>query len=78
MDQSTFERATPIEICAETVENMPREETMNQTNLAPRERMEFDVVIVGAGPAGLAAAIRIKQLSPETTVVVMELSLIHI
>jgi electron-transferring-flavoprotein dehydrogenase len=34
--------------------------------------MEFDVVIVGAGPAGLAAAIRLKQLSPETNVVVVE------
>ena len=31
-----------------------------------RESMEFDVVIVGAGPAGLAAAIRLKQLAVET------------
>ncbi|MGT2468080.1 FAD-binding protein [Mesorhizobium atlanticum] len=34
--------------------------------------MEFDVVIVGAGPAGLAAAIRLKQLNPELSVVVLE------
>jgi len=40
--------------------------------LDDRESMEFDVVVVGAGPAGLAAAIRIKQKSPETTVVVLE------
>ncbi len=39
---------------------------------APREQMEFDVVIVGAGPSGLAAAIRLKQLSPDTTVCVVE------
>jgi electron-transferring-flavoprotein dehydrogenase len=41
-------------------------------DLPAREAMEFDVVIVGAGPAGLAAAIRLKQLSPDTTVVVVE------
>jgi electron-transferring-flavoprotein dehydrogenase len=37
-----------------------------------RESMEFDTVIVGAGPAGLAAAIRLKQLAPDQTVCVVE------
>jgi electron-transferring-flavoprotein dehydrogenase len=40
--------------------------------LPPREAMEFDVVIVGGGPSGLAAAIRLKQLNPETAVCLVE------
>ncbi len=40
--------------------------------MSEREAMEFDVVIVGAGPAGLAAAIRLKQLAPEAAVCVVE------
>src|SRR5258708_27155533 len=45
---------------------------MSSEELPPRESMEFDVVIVGAGPSGLAAAIRLKQLSADLNVVVVE------
>src|SRR3979411_3156228 len=45
---------------------------MSTEELPARDAMEFDVVIVGAGPAGLAAAIRVKQLSSDTSVVVVE------
>ncbi len=40
--------------------------------MAERERMEFDVVIVGGGPAGLACAIRLKELKPDLSVCLLE------
>jgi electron-transferring-flavoprotein dehydrogenase len=37
-----------------------------------RDVMEYEVAIVGAGPAGLACAIRLKQLKPDLSVCVLE------
>lgn len=45
---------------------------MSTEPLPPRDSMEFDVVIVGAGPSGLSAAIRLKQINPDLTIVVVE------
>src|SRR6218665_1562335 len=49
-----------------------RSDFMSELELPEREAMEFDVVIVGGGPAGLSAAIRLKQVNPDLTVVVLE------
>ena len=49
---------------------MTSEEILAQ--FGPRESMEYDVVIVGGGPGGLATAIRLKQLKPDANIVVLE------
>jgi electron-transferring-flavoprotein dehydrogenase len=41
-------------------------------NAVERDVMEYDIAIVGGGPAGLACAIRLKQLKPETNICVLE------
>src|SRR6202051_540490 len=45
---------------------------MSTEELPAADTMEFDLMIVGAGPSGLSAAIRLKQLNPELTIVVVE------
>jgi len=42
--------------------------------MTEREVMEYDVIIIGAGPAGLSCAIRLKQLKPDLMVAVIEKS----
>ncbi|WP_294536375.1 FAD-dependent oxidoreductase, partial [uncultured Rhodoblastus sp.] len=45
---------------------------MSEIGIEPREAMDYDVVVVGGGPSGLSAAIRLKQIDPDLAVVVVE------
>ncbi len=40
--------------------------------MSEREIMEYDVIVVGAGPAGLSCAIRLKQKKPDLMIAVIE------
>ena len=42
------------------------------SNEVQRETMEYDVVIIGAGPSGLSTAIKLKQLDPEISICILE------
>jgi flavin-dependent dehydrogenase len=44
------------------------------TNEVQRETMEYDVVIIGAGPSGLSTSIKIKQLDPNINICILEKS----
>src|SRR6185436_7791020 len=50
----------------------PRRRDPDVTEMTDRDVMEYDIVVVGAGPAGLACAIRLKQLKADLNICVLE------
>src|SRR6185437_15073655 len=58
--------------CVDHAPSTPFTVQPRKAAMSERETMEYDVVVVGAGPSGLSFAIRLKQLKPDVSVCVIE------
>src|SRR2546430_6786662 len=56
------------DVCSSDLRGLAVTDAGSAAGAIEREVMQYDVVIVGAGPAGLACAIRLKQLKPAASV----------
>eukprot|EP00818_Percolomonas_sp_WS_P007375 CAMPEP_0117444436 /NCGR_PEP_ID=MMETSP0759-20121206/5240_1 /TAXON_ID=63605 /ORGANISM="Percolomonas cosmopolitus, Strain WS" /LENGTH=623 /DNA_ID=CAMNT_0005236503 /DNA_START=201 /DNA_END=2072 /DNA_ORIENTATION=+ len=68
----SYSHKTEPQSAVETPDEQAHPGMQHQDEAIERESMDFDVVIVGAGPSGLSTAIRLKQLDPDLEVCVVE------